>query len=87
MALALNVPSQTLQQALKDLYHGYSNFKAGRAKIPTFAKKGKKDSFRYPQGFQVDNQNGPVWLAKLGWVSCRKSQDILGEPKNVTVSQ
>jgi putative transposase len=45
------VPSQTLQQALKDLYRGYTNFQEGRAKFPTFFKKGKKDSFRYPQGF------------------------------------
>jgi putative transposase len=53
-----DVPSQTLRQALKDLYRGRSNFKEGRAKFPTFAKKGKKDSFRYPQGFEVDNQTG-----------------------------
>jgi putative transposase len=81
------VPSQTLQQALKDLYRGYTNFKEGRAKFPTFSKKGKKDSFRYPQGFEVDNQNGRVWLPKLGWMCYRKSQDILGEVKNITVSE
>ena len=81
------VPSQTLQQALKDLYRGYTNFKEGRAKFPTFAKKGKKDSFRYPQGFELDNQNGRVWLPKLGWMCYRKSQDILGEVKHVTVSK
>jgi putative transposase len=81
------VPSQTLQQALKDLYRGYTNFKEGRARFPTFAKKGKKDSFRYPQGFQVDNPNGRVWLPKLGWMRYRKSQTILGEAKNVTVTE
>lgn len=81
------VPSQTLQQALKDLYRGYTNFKQGRAKFPTFAKKGQRDSFRYPQGFEVDNSNGRVWLPKLGWMRFRKSQDILGEAKNITVSE
>jgi putative transposase len=81
------VPSQTLQQALKDLYRGYTNFQEGRAKFPTFFKKGKKDSFRYPQGFEVDNQNGRVWLPKLGWMRYRKSQDMLGEVKNITVSE
>jgi putative transposase len=81
------VPSQTIQQALKDLYRGYSNFKEGRAKFPTFAKKGKKDSFRYPQGFEVDHQNGRMKLPKLGWMRYRKSQDILGQPGNVTVSE
>src|SRR6266566_9206249 len=77
------VPSQTLQQALKDLYRGYTNFKEGRAKFPTFAKKGKKDSFRYPQGFEIDNQNGRIKLPKLGWMRYRKSPDILGGPRNV----
>ncbi len=81
------VPSQTLQQALKDLYRGYTNFKEGRAKFPTFAKKGKKDSFRYPQGFEIDNQNGRIKLPKLGWMRYRKSPDILGEPSNVTASE
>ena len=60
---------------------------SGTSEVPSFAKKGKKDSFRYPQGFAVENQNGRVWLPKLGWVRYRKSQDILGEPKNVTVSE
>jgi putative transposase len=82
-----DVPSQTLQQALKDLYRGYTNFKEGRAEFPTFKKKGKRDSFRYPQGFEVDNQNGRIKLPKLGWMRYRKSQDILGEPCNVTVSE
>jgi putative transposase len=82
-----DVPSQTLQQALKDLYRGYTNFKEGRAQFPTFAKKGTRDSFRYPQGFEVDNQNGRIKLPKLGWVGYRRSQDILGKAKNVTVSE
>jgi putative transposase len=82
-----NSVSQTLQQALKDLYRGYTNFKEGRAQFPTFLKKGKKDSFRYPQGFEVDNQNGRIKLPKLGWMRYRKSQDVLGEAKNITISE
>jgi len=81
------VPSQTLQQALKDLYRGYTNFREGRAEFPTFKKKGKRDSFRYPQGFEVDNQNGRVKLPKLGWMRYRKSQNTLGKPSNVTVGE
>ena len=40
-----------------------------------------------PQGFEVDNHHGRVWLPKLGWRRYRKSQDILGEVKNATVSE
>ena len=43
-------PSQSLQQALKDLERAYKNFFAKRADFPRFKKKGQSDSFRYPQG-------------------------------------
>jgi len=49
-------------------------------------KKGRKDSFRIPQGFQVDNHNGRIKLPKIGWMRYRKSREIAGTPKNVTVS-
>src|SRR5207237_4813353 len=51
-----------------------------------FHKKGRKDSFRIPQGFQVDNHNGRIKLPKIGWMRYRKSREIAGTPKNVTVS-
>lgn len=54
---------------------------------PTFKKKGQHDSFRYPQGFKLDNVNGRISLPKLGWLRYRKSQDVLGTAKNVTVSE
>ena len=78
-------PSQTLQQALKDLDKAYRNFFAKRADFPKFKEKGVHDAFRYPQGFSVDNGNGRVFLPKIGWVRYRKSRDVLGTPKNVTV--
>jgi putative transposase len=53
---------------------------------PAFKKKGQRDSFRCPQGFEVDSQNGRIKLPKLGWMRYRKSQEVLGAPKNVTVS-
>lgn len=34
----------------------------------------------------MDNQNGRIKLPKMGWMRYRKSRDIAGEPKNVTVS-
>jgi putative transposase len=80
-------PSQTIQQALVDLERAYTNFRAGRTKFPKFKKKGRRDSFRYPQGFELDNSNGRVHLPKLGWIRYRKSQDVQGTAKNVTVSE
>ena len=78
-------PSQILQQSLKNLNRAFVNFFEGRAERPRFKKRGKHDSFRYPQGFEVDNDNGRVFLPKLGWVPYRKSRDILGTPKQITV--
>jgi putative transposase len=74
-----NVPAQALQQALKNLERAYTNFFQKRADVPKFKKKGQRESFRIPQGFEVDNQNGRIKLPKLGWVRYRKSQGILGE--------
>lgn len=81
-----DTPSQALQQSLKDLERAYTNFFEKCAEFPDFHKKGRKDSFRLPQGFEVDNQNGRIKLPKVGWMRYRKSRDIAGEPKNVTVS-
>jgi hypothetical protein len=81
-----DVPAQALQQSLKDLDQAYINFFKDRANSPVFRKKSKKDSFRIPQGFEVDSANGRVKLPKLGWIRYRKSRDMEGKPKNITVS-
>jgi putative transposase len=81
-----DVPAQALQQSLKDLERGFTNFFEKRADFPDFHKKGRKDSFRIPQGFQLDNQNGRIKLPKIGWIRYRKSREIAGTPKNVTVT-
>jgi putative transposase len=82
-----NVPAQALQQSLKNLERAYTNFFQKRADFPKFKKKGQRESFRIPQGFEIENQNGRIKLPKLGWMRYRKSQDILGEASNVTVSE
>src|SRR5271156_4167210 len=81
------VPAQALQQTLKNLERAYANYFQKRADFPKFKKKGQPQSFRIPQGFEVDNQNGRIKLPKLGWMRYRKSRDILGEPSNVTISE
>jgi len=79
-------PSQALQQVLKDLERAYMNFFAGRAEFPRFKKRGRRDSFRFPQGFKLDQANSRIFLPKLGWLPYRNSREVLGLVKNVTVS-
>ena len=80
-------PSQPLQQALKDLERAYKNFFQKRASFPRFKKRGHSDSFRFPQGVKLDQANNRISLPKLGWISYRNSREVVGEVKNVTVSQ
>lgn len=80
--------SQVLQQKLKDLDKAFKDGfdkKQPLKRIPKFRKKGIHDSFRYPQGFKIDNKR--IYLPKIGWVGFFKSQDILGTPKNITISR
>ncbi|MEC5217241.1 putative transposase [Actimicrobium sp. GrIS 1.19] len=83
-----DAPNHPLQHALKDLDRAYQNFFAGRADFPTFKKKGRGDSFRYPDAkqFKVEPGNARIFLPKLGWIRYRNSRDIVGSIKNITVS-
>src|SRR5487761_1126685 len=78
--------SQILQQALKDLERAYRNFFEKRAAFPRFKKKGRGESFRFPQGTQLDQCNDRIYLPKLGWMRYRNSRAVPGEVCNVTVS-
>ncbi len=78
--------SQILQQVLKDLDKAYGNFFHGRSGFPRFRKKGRKEGFRYPQGYRLDEGNQRIFLPKIGWVRYRKSREVLGKIRNVTVS-
>ena len=84
-----DAPVHPLQQTLKDLERAYSNFFAKRADFPRFKKKGRHDSFRYPDPKQIklDQTNSRLFLPKLGWLRYRNSRDVLGTVKNITVSQ
>ena len=83
------VHSQALQQSLKNLSQALKEAfdRTNSKQFPFFKKKGQRDSFRYPQGFKVDNSNGRVFLPKVGWIRYSKSQDVIGEAKNITVSK
>lgn len=81
-------PVHTLQQALKNLDSAYANFTSKKAFAPRFKKKGKRDSFRFPDSkqFKLDQSNARLKLPKLGWLRFRKSREVLGTVRSVTVS-
>jgi putative transposase len=84
------VHSQVLQQALKDLANAYLHFfrrvKTGEPPgFPRFKKKGRQDSFRYPQGVKV--AAGRVYLPKIGWVRYRDSQPVEGYIRQTTIKR
>ena len=83
-----DAPVHPLQHALKDLERAYKNFFARRAAFPKFSKRGQRDSLRYPdpKQFKLDQTNARIFLPKLGWVRLRLSRQVLGTPRNVTVS-
>ena len=79
--------SQVLQQSLKDLDRAYTNFFAKRGNFPKYKKKYRHDSIRFPQGVELDEVKQQIRLPKIGWMGYRKSRDIIGTIKNVTVSR
>jgi putative transposase len=81
-----DAPSQSLQNALKNLDQAFTNFFEKRAAFPRFKKRGFGDSFRFPQGFDLDQANSRIFLPKLGWLRYRNSRAVLGTVKNITVS-
>ena len=84
-----DAPVHAQQHALKDLDRAYKNFFDKRAKFPRFKKKGSGESFRYPdpKQFRLDQANARICLPKLGWMRLRLSRPVLGELRNVTVSE
>ena len=83
-------PAQTLQQTLKQLERAFKDGfdpKQPLKYMPTFKKRHQSSRFSFPQGFKVSNKDSRVFLPKIGWVNFRKSREILGKAKNVTVSK
>ena len=83
-------PAQTLQQTLKQLERAFKDGfdkKQPLKRIPVLKKRHCANSFSFPQGFKIDNNGKRIFLPKIGWVNFRKSQEIIGKSKNVTVSK
>ena len=83
------VPSQSLQQAIRNLDTAYSNFfKKNGSGFPKFKKKGARDSFRIPVACVVDYDNWTVKVAKIGTIRFFKghNKQIVGKIKSYTIS-
>ena len=79
--------SQVLQQKVMDLYEAFKKFFKGKGGYPKFKKRHSDDGFRYPQGFKTDEDNGRIFLPKIGYIRYRNSRKIESIPKNVTVRE
>lgn len=78
------LPSQVLQQTLRDLDRAFQNFFEKRAGYPAFkSKKNGNPGLRWPQGIEANGQ--AVYLPKLGWVRTRVSRKPQGTLKSATV--
>lgn len=78
--------AQSLQQSIKDLESSYKRFFNKISKFPKFKKKGDKDSLRIPQNIKIDQAKKKVFVPKVGWVKYRPNQELIGLPKNMTVT-
>src|ERR1035437_1551221 len=72
------VPSQVLQQSLKNVEVAYDRFFKGISGYPNFHARGVNDAFRQPQHVQVRRVSkkwAEVSLQNLGWVRFRLHRD------------
>jgi len=67
--------SQSLQQTLRNLDKALKDSwnKKSPKKFPRFKKKNLRDSFSYPQGHKLEQNNARIYLPKIGWIRYRKS--------------
>jgi len=78
------VPSQPLQQTLKDLDTAFQRFFEKKAEYPAFKSKKKGEpGLRWPQGVEINGR--AIWLPKLGWVKVRFSRKVVGTIRSATV--
>jgi putative transposase len=82
-----DAPSQSLQQTLKDLDRAMRDAfdKKSPKCFPHFKKKNQHDSFRFPQGYKLEEANQRLFLPKCGFLRYRNSRNVLGAIKNITV--
>ncbi|WP_200346467.1 RNA-guided endonuclease InsQ/TnpB family protein [Halochromatium glycolicum] len=82
----LEVTKCAPQMAIMQLGEAFKNFFAGRAKYPTFRKKGVRDRFSLTNDqFRVEGSR--IRIPNLGWVRMRESLRFTGKILSATVSR
>ncbi len=83
-------PAHIVQQKLRDLDRAFSDAfdkTQPNKRLPRFKKKGRHDSFRFPEPKQIELEGNRLKLPKLGWIHFYRSQEVIGDIRNVTVSR
>jgi len=77
--------SQSLQTVTRQLDGALRDSFKKKKGFPKFKKKRDNDSFTCPQGWKL--KKGIVYIPKIGWMRWRKSRNLQGKPKYITISQ
>ncbi len=77
--------SQVLQAKVEDLEKAYKGFFERGTGFPHFKAKKDRQSIRYPQRFRFKDNR--IYLPKVGWVRAIFHREMVGTPKNVTISK
>ena len=78
-------PHHCLLQAIADVDTAFQKFFKGEAGFPQFHRRGRKDSFRFPDPKQFAVGDAWIKLPKFGFVEWVRHRAIVGKPKSVTV--
>jgi len=81
------VPAQALQQAFKEPGARLHQLLSEARGLPEVQEERSAREFPSPARLRVDNGNGRIKLPKMGWMRYRKSQEVLGAAKNVTIRE
>jgi putative transposase len=83
------IDSTSLQQSRVDLETAFKNYHKHGFGNPKFHKKGRKESFRIPNGNKdtsIRIENNKIKIGKLGFLKFRSGKLQEGKIKNITVS-
>ena len=82
----LDVTKNAPQMAIMQLGRAFENFFAGRARYPTFRRKGRDDRFTLTNDqFRVEDRR--IRIPKLGWVRMRETLRFAGRIVSASVAR
>ena len=81
-------PCHSLATCFKRFRKSLQKLLCQKGRLSLALKRKATSSFRYPdpQQIKLDQANSRIFLPKLGWIRYRKSREVIGELRNVTVS-